>query len=195
MNLGVFEYYLIVVNIIGFFLYLLNMFLYSHTENGQVDAILTIWSLIGGSAGILLAIVLFDRKAVKGNMMSRVFIACIFVIQVIMLLMIKGYHADRITLAFWEFFAQYKILLIYLAIINFVAFVAYAIDKANAIEHRSRIRIVTLLGLAFIGGSIGSLLAMYLLRHKTRKDYFTVGIPLIMIMQVVVIFYVMNAGW
>ena len=77
MNLGIFEYYLIGVNIIGFFLYLLNMFLYSHTENGQVDAILTIWSLIGGSAGILLAILLFDRKAVKDNMMSRVFIACV----------------------------------------------------------------------------------------------------------------------
>lgn len=86
MNLGIFEYYLIGVNIIGFFLYLLNMFLYSHTENGQVDAILTIWSLIGGSVGILLAILLFDRKAVKDNMMSRVFIACVFVIQVIILL-------------------------------------------------------------------------------------------------------------
>ena len=189
MNLGIFEYYLIGVNIIGFFLYLLNMFLYSHTENGQVDAILTIWSLIGGSAGILLAILLFDRKSVKDNMMSRVFIACVFVIQVIILLMVKGHHADHITLAFWEFFAKYKILLIYLAVINFIAF------AANAAEHRSRIRIVTLLGLAFVGGSIGSLLAMYLLRHKTKKDYFTVGVPLIMIMQVVVIFYAMNAGW
>lgn len=171
--LGIFEYYLIGVNVIGFFLYLLNMFLYSHTENGQVDAILTIWSLIGGSAGILLAILLFDRKAVKDNMMSRVFIACVFVIQVIILLMVKGHHADHITLAFWEFFAKYKVLLIYLAVINFIAFAAYAVDKVNAAEHRSRIRIITLLGLAFIGGSIGSLLAMYLLRHKTRKDYFT----------------------
>lgn len=196
MNLEIFEYYLIGVNIIGFFLYLLNMFLYSHTANGQVDAILTIWSLIGGSAGILLAILLLDRKAVKDNMMSRVFIACVFVIQVIILLMVKGHHADHITLAFWEFFAKYKIiLLIYLAVINFIAFAAYAVDKVNAAEHRSRIRIVTLLGLAFVGGSIGSLLAMYLLRHKTKKDYFTVGVPLIMIMQVVVIFYAMNAGW
>lgn len=92
-------------------------------------------------------------------------------------------------------FAKYKILLIYLAVINFIAFVAYAVDKVNAAKHRSRIKIVTLLGLAFVGGSVGSLLAMYLLRHKTRKDYFTVGVPLIMIMQVVVIFYAMNAGW
>lgn len=192
--LGIFEYYLIGVNIIGFFLYLLNMFLYSHTENAQIDAILTIGALIGGSAGILLAILLFDRKTVKDNMMSRVFIVCVFVIQVIILLMVKGHHADHITLAFWEFFAKYKILLIYLAVINFIAFVAYAVDKVNAAKHRSRIKIVTLLGLAFVGGSVGSLLAMYLLRHKTRKDYFTVGVPLIMIMQVVVIFYAMNTG-
>lgn len=46
-----------------------------------------------------------------------------------------------------------------------------------------------------MGGSVGGLLAMYLLHHKTKKDYFTVGIPLIMLMQVVVVFYVLNAGW
>ena len=193
--MGIFEYYLIGVNVIGFFLYQLNMVLYSHTENAQIDAILTIGALIGGSAGILLAILLFDRKAVKDNMMSRVFIICVFVIQVIILLMVKGHHADHITLAFWEFFAKHKILLIYLAVINFIAFAVYTVDKVNAAKHRSRIKIVTLLGLAFVGGSVGSLLAMYLLRHKTRKDYFTVGVPLIMVMQVVVIFYAMNAGW
>lgn len=195
MFVGAFEYYLIGANVIGFFLYLINMWLYSNTAEGQVDKFLTILSLLGGSLGILLAILIFDRKAVKDNMMSRVFIACVFVIQVIILLMVKGHHADHITLAFWTFFNQYKILLIYLGIINFVTFAVYAIDKVNAAEHRSRIRIVTLLGLAFIGGSVGALLAMYLLRHKTKKDYFTVGIPLIMIMQVVVLFYAMNAGW
>ena len=76
-----------------------------------------------------------------------------------------------------------------------MTFVAFAVDKVNAAEHRSRIRIVTLLGLAFIGGSLGGLLAMYLLRHKTKKDYFTVGIPLIIVTQIVVLIYAMNAGW
>ena len=171
------------------------MWLYTYTAEGQVDKFLTITSLAGGSVGILLAILLFDRKAEKGNMMSRVFIACIFVIQVIIFLMVKGHHADNITFAFWKFFTDYKILLIYLGIINFVAFVMFAIDKVNVAEHRSRIRIVTLLGVAFIGGSAGGLLAMYLLHHKTKKDYFTVGIPLMMIMQVVVAFYILNAGW
>lgn len=70
---------------------------------------------------------------------------------------------------------------------------AFAVDKARAIQHESRI--ITLSGLAFVGGSVGALLAMYLLHHKTRKDYFTVGVPLIMVMQVFVLFYAMNAGW
>lgn len=193
--MGTFEYYLIIVNGIGFLLYLINMWLYSHTAEGQVDKFLTILSLAGGSAGILLAILLFDRKTVKDNMMSRVFIACVFVVQVVILLMVKGHHANTITFAFWKFFTDYKLLLIYFGIINFVAFVMFAIDKVNAAEHRSRIRIVTLLGVAFNGGSVGGLMAMYLLHHKTKKDYFTVGIPLIMIMQVVVAFYILNAGW
>lgn len=191
--MGTFEYYLLIVNGVGFLLYLINMWLYSHTAESQVDKFLTILSLAGGSAGIFLAILLFDRKSVKDYMMSRVFIACVFVIQVVILLMVKGHHADTITFAFWKFFTDYKVLLIYFGIINFVAFVMFAIDKVNAAEHRSRIRIVTLLGVAFIGGSVGGLMAMYLLHHKTKKDYFTVVIPLIMIMQGVA-FYILNAG-
>ncbi len=192
MEFGLLEYYLIVVNVIGFVLFAVNTWLYSYTTDGQIDVALTITSLLGGSVGILLSILVFDRKAEKGNMMSRVFIACIFVIQIVILLIVKGFVAKNITLAFWSFFEQHKILIMYLVVLNFITFVAFAIDKIAAIEGRSRIRIVTLLGLAFIGGSLGGLIAMYLFRHKIRKDYFSVGIPLIMVMQVFVIFYLMN---
>lgn len=192
MRLGAFEIYLIIVNVVGFILFGVNTWLYAHTAEGQIDTLLTITSLLGGSVGILISILLFDRKAEKGNMMSRVFIACVFVIQIVVFLIIKGYIAENITFAFWSFFNQHKILIVYLVIINFVTFAAFAFDKIAAIEGRSRIRIVTLLGLAFIGGSLGGLIAMYLFRHKIRIDYFTVGIPLIMIMQIVVVFYLMN---
>lgn len=195
MELGVLEYYLIVVNVIGFVLFAVNTWLYSHTADGQIDVALTITSLLGGASGILLSILIFDRKAEKGNMMPRVFISCIFVIQIVILLMVKGFVAKNITLAFWSFFDQHKVLIMYLVVINFITLAAFAIDKIAAIEGRSRIRIVTLLGSAFIGGSLGGLMAMYLFRHKIRKDYFTVGIPLIMLMQVFVIFYFMNMAW
>jgi len=190
--MDIFGIYLLIVNLIGLILYLVNMWLYSHTAEGQVDRFLTIVSLAGGSAGILLAILLLDRKAVKENMMSRVFIACVFVIQLVILLMLKGHHGDNLTFAVWELFYKYKWLLFYLGIINVVAFISFAIDKMNAKNHKSRIRIVTLLGLAFIGGSLGGILAMYLLHHKTKKDYFAVGIPLIMVMQLVLAFYFIN---
>lgn len=190
--MGIVEKYLIIVNVIGFILYLLNMLLYTYTASGNVDKVLTVFSLVGGSLGILVAIILFDRKSVKENMMSRVFIICVFVIQVIIFLFLKGSHAEKITFAFWNFFGKHKILIAYLVVINFVTFAAFAIDKINAIEHRSRIRIVTLLGLAFAGGSLGAMLGMYILRHKTKIDYFTVGVPLIILMQVVVTFYLMN---
>ena len=189
----IFEKYLVIINIIGFLMYLINMWLYSHTKEGQVDKFLTILSLAGAFPGILLAIVLFDKKAHKGTMMSRVFVISVFIIQIILFLMWKGYMNDKITLALWEPFLKHRILLVYFGIINFITFIVFAIDKVNAQEHRSRIKIVTLLGLSFIGGSIGALLAIYLLHHKTKKDYFTVGIPIIMIMQVIVLFYLLNA--
>ena len=192
MVMGVAEIYLIIINIIEFVLYLINMLLYNYTAEANVDKFLTIISLVGGSLGILLAIVLFDRKSVKDNMMSRVFVICLFVIQLVMFLFLKGANGEKITFAFWEFFAEHKILIIYSVIINFVSFAAFAVDKINACEGRSRIRIITLLGIAFAGGSIGAILGMYIFRHKTRVDYFTVGVPLIMIMQAVVIFYLMN---
>ena len=188
-----FDKYLLIVNIIGFVLYLINMLLYTYTAEANVDKFLTVVSLAGGSLGILLAIILFDRKSVKDNMMSRVFVICVFVMQVVIVLFLKGEHAERITFAFWEFFGKYKIIIVYLVVINFITFAAFAVDKINAIEGRSRIRIITLLALAFAGGSVGAILGMYILRHKTKIDYFTVGVPLIMIMQVAVIFYLMNA--
>ena len=195
IELGKLEYYLLAINAIGVLIYLINMLLYRHTANGQIDVIVTIVSLLGGSAGMLLMILFFDRKAVKENMTSRVFIICIFIIQIIVLLIYKGHHAEHFSFAFWTFFAEHRILLIYLGIMNLVTFIIFAIDKANARAHRARIRIVTLLGLSFAGGSVGGIIAMYLLHHKTQKDYFTVGMPLIIIMQVVVLFYIMNVGW
>ena len=192
MQLGRFDYYLIIINVIGFVLYLVNTWLYTYTAEGQIDRALTITSLLGGSLGIVIAILLFDRKAVKGNMMSRVFVSSVLVIQVIIFLIIKGHIKSDLTFAFWDFFGRHKSLIVYLLAINILTLILFALDKIAAIENRSRIRIVTLLGLAFIGGSIGGLIAMYVFHHKTKKDYFTVGMPLIIIMQLVVIFFLMN---
>lgn len=189
------EYYFIGVNVIGFLLHWLITKLRAGKGSAGLNIFWSILSLLGGAGGIFLSIILFDRKAVKENMMSRVLILCAFVIEIVALLFVYGPHKEALTFAFLTFLSEHKLLLVYLGIMNAITFIAFAMDKVKAIKNKRRIRIVTLLALAFLGGSIGGLLGMYLLRHKTQKDYFTVGIPLMLLTQVVVLFYAMNAAW
>ncbi len=192
MELGEWGNYLISINVIGFILFVVNTLLYTFTEKGQIDVLLTITSLLGGAFGIVLSMLIIDRKAVKGNMMSRVFVICVLVIQIVMFLYLTGNHKQDFTFEFIDFFAEYKLITNYLIVVNIATFIAFVIDKYNAVTNRTRIRIVTLLILSFIGGSIGGMLAMYLFRHKIRKDYFAVGLPMILVAQIVLILYVMN---
>lgn len=192
MDLTWLEMYLILINIIGFVLFAVNVALYTYTADRQIDSLLTICAIMGGSLGIVIGIFLIDRKALKENMMSRVFVFCVLIIQIVMVLWLKGYHSETLNFRIFDLFMDHKLLIAYLIVINVVAFIMFGIDKLNAINHRTRIRIITLLMLAFIGGSIGGLIAMYAFRHKTQIDYFTVGVPLILLMQIVVIFYLMN---
>jgi uncharacterized membrane protein YsdA (DUF1294 family) len=78
----------------------------------------------------------------------------------------------------------------YLLIINVITFVVYGLDKLFAIKHKRRIRIITLLGLAFIGGELGGLLAMNIFHHKTSKKCFTIGLPLMLVMHMIIYFYI-----
>lgn len=191
MKFGIFILYLILINIVGFILFGINILL-SLCSKRRIDTLLMIVSTLGGSLGILISILLFDRKAKKDNMMSRVYIFCVLVIQLVLFLIIQDRISDNITFSFWEFLIKNKLLLVYLGIVNFVTFVVFALDKFNAISNKSRIRITNLLGLCFIGGSLGGLLAMYLFRHKTKQNYFTVGVPLIIVMQVIVLSFLIN---
>ena len=194
MNLNIFDRYLLIINIIALVIYGIKVLVYKHQTRDWFEKLCMFIVLLGGSAGILLMIILFDRKAVKENMMSRVFTLCMLVIQAILLLIVKGYHGDQIHIDFWDYLMQHRILLIYLAVVNILTIIVFGVDKVNAKSNRQRVRIVTLLGLAFIGGSVGALIGMYGFHHKTKKAYFTVGVPLILLMQVVVLFYVMNMG-
>lgn len=82
-----------------------------------------------------------------------------------------------------------KYLLLYLAIINAFGFLLMLIDKWKAKHNRWRIPEATLMGVAALGGSLGSLLGMYTIRHKTRHVKFTVGIPVILVVQIFAAIY------
>ena len=76
----------------------------------------------------------------------------------------------------------------YLLLINMVTFLAFAIDKRRAVKRKWRIPEKTLLGLSLIGGSVGGLIAMYCFRHKIRKPAFACGLPIMLLVQVIVLF-------
>jgi uncharacterized membrane protein YsdA (DUF1294 family) len=77
-----------------------------------------------------------------------------------------------------------KYLLIYLLLINAAGFVIMFVDKWKARKNRWRIPEATLMTVAALGGSIGSLLGMYTFRHKTLHLKFVIGIPAIIVLQI-----------
>ena len=81
------------------------------------------------------------------------------------------------------------LVLLYLIIINAAGFLLMLADKLKAKRGAWRIPEKTLLGVAAAGGSIGSLIGMYTFRHKTKHIKFTVGIPLILILQLALVIW------
>lgn len=77
-----------------------------------------------------------------------------------------------------------KYLLLYLLLINAIAFVLMLVDKQKAKKHKFRIPEIVLMGSAVIGGSIGAWLGMQIFRHKTLHKKFTLGVPLALGIQV-----------
>ena len=78
---------------------------------------------------------------------------------------------------------------IYLIVVNIIGFLSMGVDKFKAQKNFWRIKEKTLFIIAVIGGSIGSIIGMYTFRHKTKHMSFVIGMPIILTVQVVVIFY------
>lgn len=82
-----------------------------------------------------------------------------------------------------------KYLYEYLILINIISFIIFAVDKIRAKKNQWRIPEASLIFLAFIGGSLGGLLSMNIFRHKTSKLKFQIGMPVLLIFNVLVIYY------
>lgn len=81
-------------------------------------------------------------------------------------------------------FNVWLIALVYIVVINIVAYIMYGIDKRKAKKHEWRIPEAYLIGIALAGGSVGAFSGMKIFHHKTKHVKFFVGIPLIMVIQI-----------
>lgn len=80
-------------------------------------------------------------------------------------------------------------IIIYVLFINLIGLLIMYIDKKKAKYGKWRISEKTLLIVALLGGSIGTIIGMYWFRHKTQKIKFTLGFPTILISEIIIITY------
>ena len=85
-------------------------------------------------------------------------------------------------------------ILIYFVIINLIAIFMFWLDKRSAKKHEWRISEKDLLIITALGGWFGSIYGMYKFRHKTKKKKFTIGIPLIFAIELVIFIYLCYNG-
>jgi uncharacterized membrane protein YsdA (DUF1294 family) len=69
-----------------------------------------------------------------------------------------------------------------LALLNLIAFLIMLDDKVKSADpNAERISEGLMFFLAAAGGSLGVYLGMFIFRHKTRKWYFLIGVPLLIL--------------
>ena len=82
--------------------------------------------------------------------------------------------------------------LIYFGGISLVTAVITALDKYKAKKGKWRIPEATLFILAFLGGSVSEYTVMRLIRHKTKHKRFMLGLPVIILLQLILVFFILS---
>ena len=80
-----------------------------------------------------------------------------------------------------------KYLCLYLIIINALGFLIMLADKQKARKGAWRIPEATLFANALLGGSLGCIIGMRLFHHKTKHLKFSIGLPLLLAVHVVLL--------
>lgn len=83
-------------------------------------------------------------------------------------------------------------IMIWFVFINLVAYIVMSDDKRRSRQRKERVPEKTLFLLAAIGGSLGTLLAMNIKRHKTKHASFRIGIPLLLLLNAVLYGYFLS---
>jgi hypothetical protein len=100
----------------------------------------------------------------------------------------KKYYKDKEKFMLKEILTAQNFV-IYIVIINIIGFLAMYIDKQKAKRGSWRIPENTLFIITAIGGGIGTIAGMYLFRHKTKKWTFKIGLPVLLILDILIVLY------
>lgn len=77
-----------------------------------------------------------------------------------------------------------KYLMLYLLLINAAGLLLMLTDKLRARKNAWRIPESALMTVAAVGGSLGVITGMRLFRHKTLHPKFSIGVPVLLALQI-----------
>jgi uncharacterized membrane protein YsdA (DUF1294 family) len=86
-----------------------------------------------------------------------------------------------------------KLSIVFFLIVSLLGFTIMGYDKSAAKKQGQRIAERTLFIIAIIGGSLGIFFGMQFFRHKTKHWYFKYGIPVLVVLQFAIIFYLVTS--
>ncbi|WP_219722284.1 DUF1294 domain-containing protein [Enorma phocaeensis] len=187
--------YLLAVNAVAFLAFTIDFLLYKFADREFVDhRVLSLFAVAGG-VGMLLAFLLWDRHAIKDNVAWR-FVA---VLGIIVWALVTPCVYGVVRLDVEALLAPLNLgalvpIGIYVLVMSAVTFCVFVYDKRQAEHGGWRVREFALLTLPLLGGALGGLLAMHLVRHKTRVYHFSWGLPIMIALQVGLVVYARLAG-
>ena len=201
--------YLVAINAVAFLAFTIDAFACRRFEDLPTSRVRSLFlgllPFLGGAVGTLFALVLFgglsgSRRMRKDNVawwfLSFVSLVVWGLITATKLGLVTLVSNVQSLTSAWNTQAL-TFLGIYLIVLNIITIAAFAKDKhvaANGNNLTKRIPEAWLLALSFAGGSLGGLIAMYGLRHKTRKLYFVWGLPVFTVLHIVVVLFAHMAG-
>lgn len=197
--------YLILINAVSFCLFAIDLLRHGKTGKTLQPAWIFMTSvLLGGAAGANLYFCLFFPRFIRSKKSSRKVNSiehdsynwwriCCLLALVVQAIFVFAVYGSRIQLSLRRI-TPYRdkllpYVLIYLLLINLITFIFFAVDKWKAKKNRFRIKEAVLFLLCFLGGTVGGIIGVHALHHKTARKAFVVGIPLILLVQVVTVIY------
>lgn len=88
--------------------------------------------------------------------------------------------------------SEFLTVAVFFIFITWLGYYIMKVDKRYAKEDKRRISENTLLLISLVGGSLGMYIGMYKFKHKTLHKKFTIGVPLIMLIQVAYVVYLIT---
>lgn len=85
-------------------------------------------------------------------------------------------------------------MLVFILFMTWLGYYIMKVDKRYAKEDKRRIPERTLLLISLVGGSVGMYIGMYRFKHKTLHKKFTIGVPIIMLIQFAYVVYLITTN-